>query len=811
MSKKKAQKDKEKEKMKDIEPKGISGLLNLGNTCYLNSILQCLLHLPEFIIYMNSPKLKDDLEYNESINKNLSNEEKERQELHYKLVKEFENLIKQIWKGFPIKDLLKTINNHEIKNFEGLEEKQNPNNDNNNIIINNNTKYYLEPREFKKILSDVFPQFSGCSQQDAHEVLTSILDSFHLALNKSFNEGGLLISKSISDINLLARKTLSFLADASHRAVNDSFIEDNFFGQLSTIFSCYKCHKKIDENYEPFSSLELTIPIEKNINLYILPLNPTKFEQSKLNININDNMSYEDLYNQISKINGYNFDNYIIYWPNEIKKKNENKKTRSLRSNQNSNNDGGGAFSNLFGTYENEDIIINENNIDKCQNFINFKTNELIMMENYDINFFIKNNIQETPYYEYILEIRLFKNNKNSINYNMHENIPRIFKVYLLENEDDHLIYNYIYKYLQLFTEKEKNKKNISKSLNNNDNKEIYADKKLALSSSSKNKTKKGNPKKKAKKIINEDTNDFNIKHSCFINNNISLEEEEEKKEINYEKNYILGVVCKNLSKENNNSNNMEVACPLCNKKSKKIIDGYCECFCINDLFDNELKIKNKDLKKLFSTKLINFIENNTYSHNSLLSIIIHPYQNFSFLNFNKFIMYNIRPNIPKTKKKVVCKHNLLDLFESFAAEEKIENVRTCENCGDIHYTYQKKDIHKFPQILIIHIKRFKNEVEKNEERIEFPEEINLSKYNNKGNLGLYSLNSAVFHQGTLISGHYTAIFKYMPNNKWIFCNDAKTKFLASDKIMGLNPSYNKDDVASIGDGYILFYRKLAE
>ena len=811
MSKKKTQKDKEKEKMKDIEPKGISGLLNLGNTCYLNSILQCLLHLPEFIIYMNSPKLKDDLEYNESINKNLSNEEKERQELHYKLVKEFENLIKQIWKGFPIKDLLKTINNHEIKNFEGLEEKQNPNNDNNNIIINNNTKYYLEPREFKKILSDVFPQFSGCSQQDAHEVLTSILDSFHLALNKSFNEGGLLISKSISDINLLARKTLSFLADASHRAVNDSFIEDNFFGQLSTIFSCYKCHKKIDENYEPFSSLELTIPIEKNINLYILPLNPTKFEQSKLNININDNMSYEDLYNQISKINGYNFDNYIIYWPNEIKKKNQNKKTRSLRSNQNSNNDGGGAFSNLFGTYENEDIIINENNIDKCQNFINFKTNELIMMENYDINFFIKNNIQETPYYEYILEIRLFKNNKNSINYNMHENIPRIFKVYLLENEDDHLIYNYIYKYLQLFTEKEKNKKNISKSLNNNDNKEIYADKKLALSSSSKNKTKKGNPKKKAKKIINEDTNDFNIKHSCFINNNISLVEEEEKKEINYEKNYILGVVCKNLSKENNNSNNMEVACPLCNKKSKKIIDGYCECFCINDLFDNELKIKNKDLKKLFSTKLINFIENNTYSHNSLLSIIIHPYQNFSFLNFNKFIMYNIRPNIPKTKKKVVCKHNLLDLFESFAAEEKIENVRTCENCGDIHYTYQKKDIHKFPQILIIHIKRFKNEVEKNEERIEFPEEINLSKYNNKGNLGLYSLNSAVFHQGTLISGHYTAIFKYMPNNKWIFCNDAKTKFLASDKIMGLNPSYNKDDVASIGDGYILFYRKLAE
>ena len=291
----------------------------------------------------------------------------------------------------------------------------------------------------------------------------------------------------------------------------------------------------------------------------------------------------------------------------------------------------------------------------------------------------------------------------------------------------------------------------------------------------------------------------------------MSLEEEEEKKEINYEEKYILGVVCKNLSKENNNDNNTEVVCPLCNKKTKKILDGYCECFCINDLFDNELKIKNKELKKIFSTKLINLIENNTYSHNSLLSIIIHPYQNFSFLNFNKFAMYTIRPNIPKAKKKVTCKHNLLDLFESFSAEEKIENMCTCEVCGDINYTYQKKDIHKFPQILIIHIKRFKNESEKNEERIEFPEEIDLSKYNNKGNLGLYSLNSAVFHQGTLISGHYTAIFKYIIyNNKWIFCNDTKTKFLTGDKIMGLNPAYNKDDVASIGDGYILFYRKMA-
>ena len=110
--------------------KGLCGLVNIGNTCFLNSILQCLSHSLKLTDYFLSKKFKED---DDSSNKRKK---------EYKLLNSYLNLLINLW----------------------------------------DTNQIIKPKTFLDSLSTQVQKYSRLQQQDSHECLMYILDTLHKAM-----------------------------------------------------------------------------------------------------------------------------------------------------------------------------------------------------------------------------------------------------------------------------------------------------------------------------------------------------------------------------------------------------------------------------------------------------------------------------------------------------------------------------------------------------------------------------------------------------------------------------------------------------
>lgn len=198
-----------------FEDRGLSGLANIANTCYMNTGIHLLSATLPLTYYFLSDMYKNDIN-------------NERDNL---LLEEFISLFNSIWSK-------------------------------NNTI--NPAEFYKAMLHYLVKIDEGLSRFIPNTHQDLNEFIVFILDYFNTTLAKQVN-----INIHGTVYNKKDQIALDSVKSWKKNFENEySIIVELFYGQFISLTSCPNCDYN-SHNYEPFNNINLPIPeLSSNINIY---------------------------------------------------------------------------------------------------------------------------------------------------------------------------------------------------------------------------------------------------------------------------------------------------------------------------------------------------------------------------------------------------------------------------------------------------------------------------------------------------------------------------------------------------------------